>query len=487
MGGDAWDTAQVPDAGSDAMFRHSVGIVRDWLRYYGDADEAREMQAALDARWPHWADSIDTYGAQPSRPIEPGCNFPALLQCVRDSDCGDTLTCKYYDVDDSPLGVCADRDTCFRHEHCDDERLCSGEGVCAHPELVIHNPLDVDIDAHIFAREAKQCSRSSFGMSKEQNIPSFARDNGLCGVRNYFTYKNITSDVRRTDTDQHVLDVPDRRVLRTTESEDGLLTDESNGFLRMKASPCDRNYEHTDYGICVPCPANEICTGSTDCVCTESNYQPVHGMNTWERKAAGEVDVRFCNVASADGDLINLVSPYVHIDSQELTPVDTLNESRFDIQRCLDFDICPTSSFTVRGQGVAQRVVLLESSIRAYALQDNRLCFAFGLWDERTELCTLDGLVVPLFEAIYSDSSTSLTLETLFQDLRQHCETAFGAEYDSAINEFETVYNNLRAPYASTSSADIQNTVNTLLLKVFNLQATSMRDRGIESMQQYKQ
>jgi len=177
----------------------------------------------------------------------------------------------------------------------------------------------------------------------------------------------------------------------------------------------------------------------------------------------------------------------VHVDSQELTPVDTLNESRWDIQRCLDFDICPTSSFTVRGQGVAQRAVLLSSSVRAYALQDSRLCFAFGLWDADTELCTLDRLVVPLFEAIYTDSSTSVTLDSLFTDLRQHCETAFGADYDSAINEFETVYNNLRAPYASSSSVEMQQTVNTLLLKVFNIQPTSMRDRGIDSMQQYKQ
>jgi hypothetical protein len=210
-------------------------------------------------------------------------------------------------------------------------------------------------------------------------------------------------------------------------------------------------------------------------------------MNTWERNSAGEVDVRFCNVASTDGDLINLVSPYVHIDSIEMIPVDTLNESRSDIQRCLDFDICPTSSFTIRGQSVAQRVVLLETTIRAYVLQDTKQCFAFGLWDPDTELCTVDRLVVPLFEAIYTDSSTSLTLETVFTDLRQHCETAFGADYDTAINEFETVYNDLRTPYAPTSSVDIQNTVNTLFLKVFNLQPTSMRDRGIESMQEYKQ
>ena len=57
--------------------------------------------------WPHWALPIDTYGAEPAKPMEPGCKFPSLLPCVRDSDCGDALTCKYYDVDDSPLGVCA--------------------------------------------------------------------------------------------------------------------------------------------------------------------------------------------------------------------------------------------------------------------------------------------------------------------------------------------------------------------------------------------
>jgi hypothetical protein len=179
--GDAWDTAHVPAAESDAMFRHSVGIVRDWLRYFGDEDEAHEIQTALDAVWPHWAGSVDTYGAKPGKPMQAGCQFPSLLQCLRDSDCGDTLTCKYHDVDDSPVGVCADRDTCFRHDHCDDNRLCSGEGVCVHPELVMHNKLDVDIDAHVFAKQAAQCSRSSFGMSKEQNIPSFAHDNGLCG------------------------------------------------------------------------------------------------------------------------------------------------------------------------------------------------------------------------------------------------------------------------------------------------------------------
>jgi hypothetical protein len=106
-------------------------------------------------------------------------------------------------------------------------------------------------------------------------------------------------------------------------------------------------------------------------MCTEGSSQPVQDMNTWEENAVGGVDVRFCEITSTHGDLANLVSPYVHMDGAEMMPVDTLRESRTDIKRCLDFDICPTSSFTVRGQRVAQRVVLLQDTIRAFALQDN--------------------------------------------------------------------------------------------------------------------
>ena len=486
--GDAWDTAHVPDAESDSMFRHSVGIVRDWLRYHHDDEGSHAVQAALDEIWPHSTESVDTYGAQPNQPMQAGCTVPSLFKCVRDSDCAEALVCKYYDVGDSPLGVCAGGDTCFRHDHCDEGKLCSGAGVCVYPELVIRNTLDVAVDTHLYAKNAKQCSRSSFGMSKEQNIPSFARDNGLCGVRNYFTHKNITADVRSaTENDRHVLDVPDKRILRTTQSEDSLLTDEDNGFLRMKASPCDRNYEHTDYDMCTPCALDEMCTASTDCICTESFIELVQGVNTWEVKLGGGIDLRFCDITTSTSELDNLVSPYLHIDSEEMLPTGTLRQSRTDIKRCLDFDICPTSSFTVRGQSVAQRVVLLTDSIRAYALQDARLCFAFGLWDAKTEMCSVDLLVVPLFEAIYTDSASSTSLESAFKVLRSNCETAFGTDYDTAINDFETAFNDLRTPYAPTASVDIQTTVNTLLLKVFNVQPTSMRSRGLDDMEQYKQ
>jgi hypothetical protein len=191
MSGDAWDTPHVPAAQSDALLAHSVGIVRDWLRYHSDEEGADEIQSALDALWPHWPPAVDTYGAKPGRPMETGCTFPSLFKCVRDSDCGASLECKFYDVDDEPLGICVHPDTCFRHDHCDGGRLCSGGGLCVMPELVVRNTMDVEVDAHVFGKKARQCARSSFGMSKEQRVPSFARDNGLCGVRNYFTYQDV--------------------------------------------------------------------------------------------------------------------------------------------------------------------------------------------------------------------------------------------------------------------------------------------------------
>jgi hypothetical protein len=100
------------------------------------------------------------------------------------------------------------------------------------------------------------------------------------------------------------------------------------------------------------------------------------------------VHVRFCNVKSADGDLINLVSPYMHIDSKELTPVDTLNESRWDIQRCLDFDICPTSSFTIFGTFEVPNPLVLESVMRL----SSNLNVVVGTDAEGASACDKDGL-----------------------------------------------------------------------------------------------
>ncbi len=48
MTGDGWDTAHVPTPESDTMFKHSVGIVSDWLRYHSDEEGAHEIQMVLD-------------------------------------------------------------------------------------------------------------------------------------------------------------------------------------------------------------------------------------------------------------------------------------------------------------------------------------------------------------------------------------------------------------------------------------------------------
>ena len=85
----------------------------------------------------------------------------------------------------------------------------------------------------------------------------------------------------------------------------------------------------------------------------------------------------------------------------------------------------------------AHRVVLLQDGIRAYALQDNRLCFAFGLWDTTTELYSVDLLVVPMFEAIYTDS-TSVGI--------------YGSNYSDKVGQWSSNYTDLQVKYTSNYS-----------------------------------
>ncbi|MBV5332783.1 hypothetical protein JZU54_04290, partial [bacterium] len=85
--------------------------------------------------------------------------------------------------DTEPVGICASHDTCFRHSHCSATQLCSGKGVCADPEITVHNDNDRDIDVQVYALDSQQCLVSPYGLGKHQNVPTFAQDNGLCGVR----------------------------------------------------------------------------------------------------------------------------------------------------------------------------------------------------------------------------------------------------------------------------------------------------------------
>ena len=500
---DARDTPLQANADAHLQFQHTVGLVRDWLRYYGDEDSNGTIQKALDDVWPHWqpVSEDDSYGARPQDQLYDGCAVPPLFTCNEDADCQHltrALRCLLVsteeDVED--LGICAHQDTCFRHSHCGDAQLCSGNGVCVDADITVHNEHNIDVDTQLYALDSTQCLVSPYGLGKHENIPTFASDNGLCGVRNFFNYNQTTYAARQQQLWQrtNVLHVADKQVfhVHSQDSNTGTsgkqLTDADFPTLYSYAHECDRTYEHSDHKLCAPHDA----TAQPDGIKVSSRSDSpspalVKTIRTWS-KTGNEVNVKFCNLFTSDAGVGEMLSPYQHTDESTMEQTDTLRETRRDIKRCLDFDnICMDSTYTVRGKKVSVRLVDDGGVMRRYQVKDVELCMSFGVWNYRTKKCSLDRLLVPLFDTIYRRVSGFLPAQEDLDFLRKYCPYAFGIVYDDAWALFETTYVQLNNPYMTFEKTNMKNTVNQLFLLIFDMIADTSKNRGLPDMHSYTQ
>ena len=495
---DPHDTPLQANANSHAHFQHTVGLVRDWLRYYGDEDGDGRIQRALDGYWPHWQPvSDESYGAHPLDALHDGCLLPPIFTCQGHADCQDftgSLKCLLVSTDDDAeaVGICASEDTCFRHSHCSNTQMCSGKGVCVDPEITVHNENDRDIDVQVYALNSEQCLVTPYGLGKHQNVPTFASDNGLCGVRNFFNYNQTTYADRqqplwdRTD----VLAVADRQVqpLNGAPTEMRMLTDAAFPTLFSHAHECDRTYEHSDHKLCAPYDAKAQPRGMQ--VSRNSDLPSpalVQAVRTWSKTADG-VAVNFCNLYSASGGFSEILEPYQHTDESTMEQTDTLREIRRDIKRCLDFsNICMDSSYTVRDKKVSVRLVNAAAGMRLYHMKDVEMCMSFGVWNEDNKKCSLDRMIVPLFGAIYQDATGEWPSKKDLDTLREHCPHAFGDVYDDAWALFESTYVQLKNTYISAEKTQVQTTVNGLILRIFDMIDDTSRNRGLPDMPSYTQ
>ena len=89
--GDQFDTPLMRTSRSKtSLLQHSTGLVRDWVTLHSpDA----ELEAALDAHWPHWMeDEFDAYGTD-SASVPTNCPMPPLLTCQPNTeDCCSGVT-----------------------------------------------------------------------------------------------------------------------------------------------------------------------------------------------------------------------------------------------------------------------------------------------------------------------------------------------------------------------------------------------------------
>jgi hypothetical protein len=111
----------------------------------------------------------------------------------------------------------------------------------------------------MFAKDSAECTDNAFGSSVFQQVPTFARENRLCIVHNLFNYRNITNDAPVEATRPSIRSIAARIALFIPDAFSWLwIADghappgaQTRNALKMDAHPCDRDYEHTEYKMCM--------------------------------------------------------------------------------------------------------------------------------------------------------------------------------------------------------------------------------------------
>ena len=477
------DTPLYTIPGTRTTLQHSLGLIRDWARWYqphtsSDSALRTTRQLLLDQAWPHWpVESVRARFMAASLQPLPGCQFPPLRQCTIDSECADAwgvqLQCLLnHNVEavNGVTGICAKVGSCFQHVHCAHNQMCDGTGTCVAPQFALHNNAPHDVSAQLFAAAGNIDNR---GVSRFDNVDNFASSNGMCSLRNWYHYLNHTNAGVR---DNNLRIVSDFVASRTDRSEDKLLS--SNNVLSPRPHPCDRDFEHVaNFKMYMPENASSARYRET--------FLPAHATSStrfWNYEDENNHKVRYCDVGSIANPLNSItgfLNPYVDYLATEpsLTRVPTT------IRRCIEFKLCPVLRFHVgiypaknpldaqpfitsvedRRVRISLRLetqtrIKQITTSRHYCLYDSSKCFAMGyLLGEsciEAELnqeiyCVLDPLVTPLILAVLGPFQGEFDVTRLYT-LRQQCPHAFSNIYDGLKNEelFVKLHQLLTKPYS---------------------------------------
>lgn len=478
--GSIFDTPLVQ---TDDIMRHSAGLVRHWLRWYG-ADDA-EQQDMLDALWPHWGwhDGNEMVGMEDDTD-QSSCNHPPLYTCLTDSDCTGTqsgLVC--LKPSDDVQGVCMMQNTCYRHSHCKADEMCSGEGKCAPAVIIIENERNNRVDCQIFTGDSNcsQCGDMA-GTSQFENILDFAHSNGMCGLRNWYLYENTTKNaLKRGST---LLVNKNEIYHRPNEIQHKSLHD--NLILNPHSDVCDRSYQHTGYRYLIPKQDDNVFQGVTT---QDGDY------------------IKFCNLdIQSNEHAVGFLSPYR--DSQQQ---DTLINAPNLIAHCSMFQTCQATTFRVKGTRVRRQVAKLEDNkfsdlSRLYSHSDAEQCSGIGYKvDENCVdecVCIVDRWVVPLMQLLDPKDTGGYTtilpsemplsveeVEQKYQEILEHCPRAFNVAILGSDIRGQELYRKfvreLRDEYSSASKSNMASMVNKFLIALFGLNTLTETSRGIESLPDY--
>tara|TARA_B100001540_G_scaffold284144_1_gene276205 strand:- start:10377 stop:28151 length:17775 start_codon:yes stop_codon:yes gene_type:complete len=502
------DTAIVSD---DLILKHSVGLIRDWLRTHGDD---ADLQASLNQLWPRWYSEREDYGLYQDEAVT-GCPPPPLLTCTTDVECNHDVTgliCLKPAIRNGVQenGICANASTCYMHEHCPASTMCSAEGRCVQPYVIINNRDFTDKHIQLFAVDSSDCQDSMHGISEGQQVPDFAHANGMCNLRNWFMYENITNQSPKVD---NLRLVPADTLERWPElTEDISVRDKQTLFTTPHA--CDRTYQHS-LNFCDPNKLQGINEANGDSVSFFS------GIRTYTKDDV----VRFCDMP--DSTLMTgLLNPYRY-HSENGVSQDTLQYLPQTVKKCSQFEVCQAQPFYVNGKKVTRKVLQVETlqlsgNVRPYWIEDARICFGVGYRIDSDCVspnecfCVVDRWTMPLLQGLFASfmqdgvltqSSTYVPLKTtlqtgdgtwsdvhvqaMFDSIRSHCSLAFSntVQGRTGIDLFYQYLAKLSRPYSNAESSRVDVTwfANTLLSSLFGIDVNKdvITTRGIADIDDY--
>ena len=495
-----------PIISNDHILQHSVGLIRDWVRWYGADDEMESMQSTLKAEWPQLTDN-EYYGLAQDDAVE-GCPMPLLRTCETDAECTSSavsMVClkpPVNEVNETSPGICAREGTCYQHNHCDESRMCSGEGVCVQPYIIFNNRDDGPVNVQLFSEGNEDCDDTMYGVSEGQGVSSFAHDNGMCSLRNWFMYETVTKDANIQN--QLRLVEGNKRFHWPEDIENKSVFE--RGLLRTTAHACDRSYQHLR-SFCGPKNIKSFVVYNNEVTSVEP--EKMTGTRT-RKKSSNKEYFQFCDMPDSD-EITGFLSPYVYGNNSD--KIDTLKYVQQTVARCDEFNVCPSLRFEVGGVTIQRKVIQganFDTNLhRFYWNNDADSCFAAGYrldtgCSGSTECkCVVDRYTSPLINGLFSNGVSNIPTDTfvrpedkewddiklneLFQAVLQGCEHAFTNEIEGETNFdlFKKYFEILTREYVSSDRVRVMNYANTLLLSLFGIDSKTGVKRGIDDVDDY--
>jgi hypothetical protein len=328
------------------------------------------------------------------------CKKDPSINCTADSDCpAGTGPCG---------GVCVDPAVeCIRHSDCPDEKMCSGQGTCERPVLVLQNRLRLTNDSVSLgmAAQGTGCGsgsrafsllRGSYWGNTGQDV---LRAHGMCSFEDWFKYTSSYSKAGCSSpngdgtlrADPARCQLVDLQQLDANNSQWWPSGNNRPDIMFVRPTVCDKDYERLrGFTQCAPLPDSATLWTSSEV--WESNNLEYDQFVRLHRDASTR-DILLAEMPELNDTRLGFLGMGGSVES-----LADLSGGNNPFIACGGVGQCFPARFTVNGTQVRRRVRTATDSWANYSEQHTFICGGFGL--QTADGCVLDVDRFPIYHML---------------------------------------------------------------------------------------